>query len=195
MSFHQTHSFPLQHCLRTIQMIHFSDNHVSSPRPNIYKLSSTSKSQSISTMSCKLFQANTWTCIIISTRTVQRVTDKPACKLQRNQSVPMCDIIRLHPDTSTLVFPLNFSNQHWCVAKAIYDGGDDFSLCIIQYLVRMPAWLKHGYLLCWTVSLTITRFPAGMTASGLHQKCVMVNQYGSLTVSTVAYIRFSMRLL
>lgn len=40
--------------------------------------------------------------------------------------MPSWDIIRLYHDTSTLVIPSNFSDQHWCVAKATYHDGELF---------------------------------------------------------------------
>lgn len=48
------------------------------------------------------------------------------CKLKQNKLVPWCDTMQLHSDTSTLVFPFNLSNEHWCVAKATYHDGERF---------------------------------------------------------------------
>lgn len=47
-------------------------------------------------------------------------------KLRRNDPVTSCAVIRLCPDTSTLVFPFNFSDLHWCVAKATCHEGKRF---------------------------------------------------------------------
>ncbi|MCJ1425342.1 hypothetical protein MMC29_003230 [Sticta canariensis] len=40
------------------------------------------------------------------------------CKLRQDMAVESSDIIRLHPDTHTLIFPFNLSESHWAVAKA-----------------------------------------------------------------------------
>lgn len=42
------------------------------------------------------------------------------CKLRQNQEVKPSDVIHLHANTHTLVFPFNLGNHHWCVAKATF---------------------------------------------------------------------------
>lgn len=42
------------------------------------------------------------------------------CKLERDLPVEISDVIHLRPDTHTLIFPFNLSNNHWCVAKAAF---------------------------------------------------------------------------
>ena len=45
------------------------------------------------------------------------------CKLRINDTVPPVDVIETQPDTHTLVFPFNLTENHWCVAKATCHKG------------------------------------------------------------------------
>ena len=42
------------------------------------------------------------------------------CKLRQNITVESSDVIQLHPNTHTLIFPFNLSESHWVVAKATF---------------------------------------------------------------------------
>lgn len=46
------------------------------------------------------------------------------CKLRINDTVPPVDVIETQPDTHTLVFPFNLTEDHWCVAKATCHKGE-----------------------------------------------------------------------
>lgn len=45
------------------------------------------------------------------------------CNLRINDTVPPVDVIETQPDTHTLVFPFNLTEDHWCVAKATCHEG------------------------------------------------------------------------
>ena len=112
------------------------------------------------------------------------------CQLRRNDPVPSCDVIRLYPDTFTVVFPFNFSDLHWCVAKATCLEGKRF-LTVFNSILGQDAELIEACLPAVLDCILNNDSILSWSNSQWASQKVHYDQYNNRTVSTEYNNRFN----